>query len=119
MLIQTILILVVSLVYLLINKDLNLFLHCVYGGGISALNFLLIKRISNKQQKIKIHNASVGLRIMVVSVISRLILIALLVLIGLRLEFEPFAMLLGLSFGQVGLIIDTLKNKSIHIVNKG
>jgi multisubunit Na+/H+ antiporter MnhE subunit len=111
MFIQTLLIVITSLVYLLINKDLSLFTHCLYGGLISIINALLIKRISHKQQKIKIHNASVGLRIMVVSVITRLTLIALLVLIGLRLDFEPFAILLGFSIGQVGLVIDTLRNK--------
>lgn len=111
MLAQILLVLVSGLFYSTINNDLNLFLYCVYGGFISIVNALLIKRISYKQQRIKIHNASVGLRIMVISVITRLFLVALLVLIGLRLNFEPLALLIGLGFGQIGLIIDTLRNK--------
>jgi hypothetical protein len=111
MLIQIGLILSVSVLYSIINKDLGFFLHCLYGGGISIANTLLIKRISKKQQKINIHNAATGLRIMVISVITRLLLVALLVLIGLKLDFHPLAILVSLSVGQVGLIIDTLRNK--------
>ena len=114
MLIQLALVIFIALIYVVINKDLNLFLYCLYGGFISVSNAWLINRILNKQKKIKIHSANIGLKIMVASVVTRFILVALLVLIGIKLNFEPIAILLGLSFGQIGLVVDTLKNKTIN-----
>lgn len=115
MLLQIVLILLSSFTLLIINNDLNdtlsIFTSCIYGGLASIINSFLINRISKKQEKIKIHNASVGLRIMVVSVVSRFILVALLILIGIRIELQPMALLIGFGVGQFAFIADKLRNK--------
>ena len=49
---------------------------------------------------------------MVISVISRLILIALLVLIGFKLGLEPLALLASFGIAQVGFLIDTIGIKN-------
>lgn len=112
MLVQIILVLFSGLVYSTINKDLYLFLYCLYGGLISVMNTLLIRRTSMKQRGLESHNKKVFLGFVVTSVISRLGVVALLVLIGFKINFDPLAILIGLGFGQIGFIIDILRNKA-------
>jgi len=109
---QTIFIVLSSFIFWIIENELNIFLGGLYGGMVSLINGFLINRVSKKQQKIKIYDASVGFRIMIVSVVSRLVLVALLILIGFKIELEPTSLLVVFGVGQFALMFGKLRNKN-------
>jgi multisubunit Na+/H+ antiporter MnhE subunit len=108
MLLQLLVILATSLFFWLFNGTLA-FVSVLFGGLISMANNFLISHISNKQQTIKPDNTSVGFALLIYSVISRLIVVALLVLLGFKLNLLPLELLVGLIVGQVVLIINKLR----------
>lgn len=88
------------------------FVGVFFGGLISLNNAYLIHRISIKQKSILINSASVALRLMVFSVIVRFFMVSILMLFGFKLNLNPLAMIVGLSVGQIGFLIDKIRTKN-------
>jgi len=92
-------------VVLVVSSELKAVLSVIYGGCISLNNSYLNNRILKKQKKYNISiNASLGL--MIINVVVRMLLVALFVLIGLKIDLNAFSLLLGFAIGQVGFLID-------------
>lgn len=90
---------------LVVSSELKAVLSVIYGGCISLNNSYLNNRILKKQKKYNISiNASLGL--MIINVVVRMLLVALFVLIGLKIDLNAFSLLLGFAIGQVGFLID-------------
>ena len=92
----------------------------IYGLGIAALYGALVSLINtwvfdwyiNKQKALVDADAQRSFRMAVSSSISRMLSLILLALIGLGfLELEPAALCLSLVVGQVGFILDRLRQK--------
>ncbi|SFV70039.1 FIG048548: ATP synthase protein I2 [hydrothermal vent metagenome] len=95
----------IALVVLVVSSELKAVLSVIYGGCISLNNSYLNNRILKKQKKYNISiNASLGL--MIINVVVRMLLVALFVLIGLKIDLNAFSLLLGFAIGQVGFLID-------------
>ncbi len=82
-----------------------------YGGIISIINNLLIIRITWRQAHIKPESPSVGFGLLIYSLITRMITVAILIYIGFLINLSSFQMIIGLCIGQVTLVINKLVTK--------
>ncbi|CAB9539504.1 hypothetical protein [uncultured Gammaproteobacteria bacterium] len=81
-----------------------------YGGAISLINTMLINRHTQKCSNNMTMDAQTSVVMMVVSVITRMMMAAGLILIGFfLLELNSEALIFGLVFGLIGFLIDKVK----------
>ena len=83
-----------------------------YGALVSLSNTWIFNWYTKKQKALVDADAQKSFRMAVSSSISRMLSLILLALIGLGfLELEPSALCLSLVVGQVGFILDRLRQK--------
>ena len=83
-----------------------------YGALVSLSNTWIFNWYTKKQKALVDADAQKSFRMAVSSSISRMLSLILLALIGLGfLELEPAALCLSLVVGQVGFILDRLRQK--------
>lgn len=107
--IQLILIVVVA-VFFMVSGSYKTGLAACYGGLVSLLNVWLLARHTEKQKDKLASNASASVRMMFSSFLIRIGLLAVLVAIGfVVLKLDPFALVVGLTAGQIGFLLDSFK----------
>jgi len=86
------------------------FVPAIYGGVISLANAALVGRHTEKQKRGIPITAQASVVMMVVSVIMRIAIVVALTLIGLlTFKYDAEALIVGLVLGQVGFLIDKVK----------
>lgn len=104
--VQLVVVTVVSVYFFVLETNLNTGFAAIYGGMISWVNTHLINRHCHKQEALDI-TPQASVRMMAVSIIMRMGLVAALVLIGLGiLGLNANALIIGLVFGLVGFLMD-------------
>jgi len=99
---------VLAVAYFAING--SGFFPALYGGIVSLLNTGLISRHTEKQKKGGPISAQASVGMMVMSVLMRMAVVIALTLIGLlSFKFEAAELISGLVLGQVGFLIDKVK----------
>ena len=84
----------------------------LYGAFVSLSNTWVFDWYINKQKALVDADAQKSFRMAISSSISRMLSLILLALIGLGfLELEPAALCLSLVVGQLGFILDRLRQK--------
>mgnify|MGYP003938086585 FL=1 len=84
----------------------------LYGALVSLSNTWIFNWYTKKQKALVDADAQKSFRMAISSSISRMLSLILLALIGLGfLELEPAALCLSLVVGQVGFILDRLRQK--------
>ena len=87
-------------------------LAALYGALVSFSNTWLFDWYTNKQKALVDADAQKSFRMAIKSSVLRMFSLAALTLIGLGLlELEPVALILSLVVGQVGFILDRLRQK--------
>ena len=87
-------------------------LAALYGALVSFSNTWLFDWYTNKQKAVVDADAQKSFRMAIKSSVLRMFSLAALTLIGLSLlELEPAALILSLVVGQVGFILDRLRQK--------
>ena len=101
--------LVLIVIYYAIN---GFVLAAIYGALVSLSNTLIFNWYTNKQKKLVDIDAQKSFRMAINSSVIRTLSLVLLALIGLGLlELDPAALCLSLVVGQVGFILDRLRQK--------
>jgi len=101
--------LVLIVIYYAIN---GFVLAALYGALVSLSNTLIFNWYTNKQKKLVDIDAQKSFRMAINSSVIRTLSLVLLALIGLGLlELDPAALCLSLVVGQVGFILDRLRQK--------
>jgi ATP synthase protein I len=101
--------LVLIVIYYAIN---GFVLAALYGALVSLSNTLIFNWHTNKQKKLVDIDAQKSFRMAINSSVIRTLSLVLLALIGLGLlELDPAALCLSLVVGQVGFILDRLRQK--------
>lgn len=104
--------LVITLIVVGYFFTLGAALSAAYGSIISLLNTGLINRHTNKQKKAFTMSAQASVGVMAASVIMRMVLMAILTLIGLVvLKLNANALIVGLVFGLIGFLMDKVLQK--------
>ncbi len=93
-----------SISYLIDYKLLN-GVSVIYGGFISIANYYLI----TMQKNIITKNINTIVFFMVGSVVIRIIVVALLVLIGFKINLLALEIIIGLVAGQIGFLLDKIR----------
>ena len=87
-------------------------LAALYGALVSMSNTLIFNWYTNKQKTLVDIDAQKSFRMAINSSVTRTFSLILLALIGLGLlELDPAALCLSLVVGQVGFILDRLRQK--------
>ena len=87
-------------------------LAALYGASVSLSNTLIFNWYTNKQKSLVDIDAQKSFRMAINSSVTRTFSLILLALIGLGLlELDPAALCLSLVVGQVGFILDRLRQK--------
>ena len=87
-------------------------IDALYGALVSFSNTWLFDWYTNKQKAVVDADAQKSLRMAIKSSVLRMFSLAALTLIGLSfLELEPAALILSLVVGQVGFILERLRQK--------
>lgn len=87
-------------------------LAALYGAAVSMSNTLIFNWYTNKQKSLVDIDAQKSFRMAINSSVTRTFSLILLALIGLGLlELDPAALCLSLVVGQVGFILDRLRQK--------
>jgi ATP synthase protein I len=87
-------------------------LAALYGALVSLSNTLIFNWYTNKQKTLVDIDAQKSFRMAINSSVTRTFSLILLALIGLGLiELDPAALCLSLVVGQVGFILDRLRQK--------
>lgn len=82
----------------------------LYGGLISLINTALVNRHTQKCTNSASIGAQTSVTMMAISVVTRMMMVAGLILIGfLLLELNSKALIFGLVFGLIGFLIDKVK----------
>jgi len=83
-----------------------------YGAAISLSNTLIFNWYTDKQEALVDANAQKSFRMAINSSVVRTLSLILLALVGLGfLELDPAALCLSMVVGQVGFILDRLRQK--------
>ena len=101
------------LVLVVITFAINGFgIDALYGALVSFSNTWLFDWYTNKQKVLVDADAQKSFRMAIKSSVLRMFSLAALTLIGLSLlELEPAALILSLVIGQIGFILDRLRQK--------
>ena len=101
------------LVLVVITFAVNGFgIDALYGALVSFSNTWLFDWYTNKQKAAVDADAQKSFRMAIKSSVLRMFSLATLTLIGLGLfELEPAALILSLVIGQIGFILDRLRQK--------
>ena len=87
-------------------------LDALYGALVSFSNTWLFDWCTNKQKAVVDADAQKSFRMAIMSSVFRMFSLAALTLIGLvLLKLEPAALIVSLVVGQVGFILDRLRQK--------
>ena len=87
-------------------------LAAIYGAFVSLSNTLIFNWYTNKQKALVDIDAQKSFRMAINSSVTRTFSLILLALIGLGLlELDPAALCLSMVVGQVGFILDRLRQK--------
>ena len=102
-----------SLALIVVHYATNGFvLSALYGSLVSLSNTLIFNWYTNKQKTLVDIDAQKSFRMAIISSATRTFSLILLALIGLvLLELDPAALCLSLVVGQVGFILDRLRQK--------
>ena len=85
-------------------------LSAAYGGAVSWVNTWLLHQHTNKQWKMSTISPQMSVGMMLGSVLMRMTIAALLILVGIViLELHTMPLIVGFILGQVGFLIDRVK----------
>jgi len=109
---QLVLVLLSSAVFLVVSGNLEA-LSAGFGGLIACSNSLLLEWRRYRADSGCALDAGASLRVLYRSALERLLLVALLFVLGMGvLQLEPLALLSGFIAGQLGLVITGIRRKN-------